>query len=202
MQIIVNGDRREVSDGLTVAALLEVLQMRANRVAIERNREILPRAQWQATQVQANDSFEIVQFVGGGSDHPERDRSTKRMRAVIGLAVVWAIVLIWLLARGGRLLEASQEFSLHPWAIMAAFLTIIGLFWILLWTKARDAKMPRAFVLLKLASDVLILALAAGFLLLNWSSRVLIVLAFALAVTYAARFIRSAVGTIGRARKS
>jgi thiamine biosynthesis protein ThiS len=66
MQIIVNGDRREVPDGLTVAALLEVLQMRANRVAIERNREILPRAQWQTTQVQPDDSFEIVQFVGGG----------------------------------------------------------------------------------------------------------------------------------------
>ncbi|MDE3168895.1 MAG: sulfur carrier protein ThiS [Acidobacteriota bacterium] len=70
MQIIVNGDRREVPDGLTVAALLEVLEMRANRVAIERNREILPRAQWQATQVQPNDSFEIVQFVGGGYDLP------------------------------------------------------------------------------------------------------------------------------------
>lgn len=68
MEITVNGDRREVPDGLTVAALLEVLEMRANRVAIERNREILPRAQWQATQVQVNDSFEIVQFVGGGDD--------------------------------------------------------------------------------------------------------------------------------------
>jgi thiamine biosynthesis protein ThiS len=67
MQIIVNGDRREVPDGLTVVALLEFLQMRANRVAIERNREILPRAQWPATHVQPNDSFEIVQFVGGGS---------------------------------------------------------------------------------------------------------------------------------------
>jgi sulfur carrier protein len=66
MEIIVNGDRREVSDGLTVAALLEFLQMRPNRVAIERNREILPRAEWQAVQVQPNDSFEIVQFVGGG----------------------------------------------------------------------------------------------------------------------------------------
>lgn len=66
MNITVNGDRREVPDGLTVAALLEVLQMRANRVAIERNREILPRAKWQETRVQPNDSFEIVQFVGGG----------------------------------------------------------------------------------------------------------------------------------------
>jgi sulfur carrier protein len=71
MQIIVNGDPREVPDGLTVAALLDVLQMRANRVAIERNREILSRAQWQATHVQPNDSFEIVQFVGGGSDQQD-----------------------------------------------------------------------------------------------------------------------------------
>lgn len=66
MEISVNGDRRTVPDDLTVEALLEFLQMRSNRVAIERNREILPRAQWQATQVQPNDSFEIVQFVGGG----------------------------------------------------------------------------------------------------------------------------------------
>jgi thiamine biosynthesis protein ThiS len=73
MQIIVNGDRREVPDGLTVAALLDVLQMHANRVAIERNREILPRAQWQATQVQPNDSFEIVQFVGGGSGRADKE---------------------------------------------------------------------------------------------------------------------------------
>lgn len=66
MEIIVNGDRRTVPDNLTVEGLLEFLQMRSNRVAIERNREILPRAQWQATQIQSNDSFEIVQFVGGG----------------------------------------------------------------------------------------------------------------------------------------
>jgi len=66
MEIIVNGDRRTVPENLTVDALLEFLQMRSSRVAIERNREILPRAQWQATHVQPNDSFEIVQFVGGG----------------------------------------------------------------------------------------------------------------------------------------
>lgn len=70
MEIIVNGDRREVPDGLTVVTLLEVLQMRANRVAIERNREILPRAKWQETRVQPDDTFEIVQFVGGGQEIP------------------------------------------------------------------------------------------------------------------------------------
>jgi thiamine biosynthesis protein ThiS len=64
--ITINGERREIPDGLNVTALLEYLGMAQNRVAIERNRDILPRAQWHETQVSANDSFEIVQFVGGG----------------------------------------------------------------------------------------------------------------------------------------
>ena len=66
MTIIINGERREIPDGLNVTALLEHLGMAENRVAIERNRDILPRALWQETQVSANDTFEIVQFVGGG----------------------------------------------------------------------------------------------------------------------------------------
>jgi sulfur carrier protein len=66
MTVTINGERREVPDGLNVAALIEHLGMRIDRVAIERNLDILPRAQWQSTRVQANDSFEIVQFVGGG----------------------------------------------------------------------------------------------------------------------------------------
>jgi sulfur carrier protein len=66
MIVTVNGGRREVPEGLTVAALLEHLGMSSNRVAIERNLEILPRALWLDTRIQPNDSFEIVQFVGGG----------------------------------------------------------------------------------------------------------------------------------------
>ena len=66
MTIIINGERREIPDGLNVTALLEHLGMAENRVAIERNRDILPRALWQETQVSANDTFEIVQLVGGG----------------------------------------------------------------------------------------------------------------------------------------
>ena len=66
MTITINGESREVPDGLSVAALLDHLNMTRDRVALERNMEILPRAQWSATQVQPNDSFEIVHFVGGG----------------------------------------------------------------------------------------------------------------------------------------
>jgi thiamine biosynthesis protein ThiS len=64
--VTINGDRRGIPDGLSVAALLDYLNMARERVALERNLEILPRAQWDATQVQPNDSFEIVHFVGGG----------------------------------------------------------------------------------------------------------------------------------------
>jgi len=66
MNVTINGERREIPDGLNVASLIEHLGMRIDRVAIERNLNILARAQWQETLVQSNDSFEIVQFVGGG----------------------------------------------------------------------------------------------------------------------------------------
>lgn len=66
MTVTINGERREIPDGLTVTSLLEHIGMTAARVAIERNLDILPRARWTETRIQPNDSFEIVQFVGGG----------------------------------------------------------------------------------------------------------------------------------------
>ena len=66
ISIIVNGESRKVPGGLNVVALLGDLNLAPERVAIERNLEILPRAQWQGTVVQPGDRFEIVHFVGGG----------------------------------------------------------------------------------------------------------------------------------------
>jgi thiamine biosynthesis protein ThiS len=66
MKITINGELREIPDGLTVAALLQHLEMAADRVAIERNLDILPRAKWQETEVQPDDRYEIVHLVGGG----------------------------------------------------------------------------------------------------------------------------------------
>jgi thiamine biosynthesis protein ThiS len=66
MTVTINGERRDIPDGLTVIALLDHLGMRSDRVAVERNRDILPRAEWRETLVRPNDSFEIVQLVGGG----------------------------------------------------------------------------------------------------------------------------------------
>ena len=66
IQIVVNGEPRGVPAGLGVTGLLLHLGLSADRVAIERNLEILPRSQWIATVVQPGDNFEIVQMVGGG----------------------------------------------------------------------------------------------------------------------------------------
>jgi len=66
MKITINGELREIPDGLSVEALLQHLEMTAERVAIERNLDILPRAKWQETPVQPDDRFEIVHLVGGG----------------------------------------------------------------------------------------------------------------------------------------
>lgn len=66
MTITLNGETREVPDGLQVASLLEHLRLNAGRVAVERNHEIVPRERWAETPVALGDVFEVVQFVGGG----------------------------------------------------------------------------------------------------------------------------------------
>jgi len=66
MTVVINGERTEIPDGLNVAAMIEHLGMPLDRVALERNLDILPRPRWKETPVQSNDSFEIVHFVGGG----------------------------------------------------------------------------------------------------------------------------------------
>jgi thiamine biosynthesis protein ThiS len=66
MTVVINGEHREIPDGLTVAAMIEHLGMPLERVALERNLDILSRTLWKETSVQENDRFEIVHFVGGG----------------------------------------------------------------------------------------------------------------------------------------
>lgn len=65
MQIMINGEWRE-NDTATVAALLEMLRLDARRVAIELNRQLLPRARFSQTNLVDKDVLEIVTLVGGG----------------------------------------------------------------------------------------------------------------------------------------
>jgi thiamine biosynthesis protein ThiS len=62
----INGELREVPEGLTLAALIEWLKLPRDRVAVERNLEIVPRARWNVTPIQAGDQLEVVHLVGGG----------------------------------------------------------------------------------------------------------------------------------------
>lgn len=66
MQISINGEQREVVDGLTVAGLLQELDIRPRLCAVERNRELVPRAQHADCILQPHDQLEIVTLVGGG----------------------------------------------------------------------------------------------------------------------------------------
>ena len=66
LRILVNGEPRDIPAGLTVSALISHLGLPLNRVAIERNFEILSRDAWKTTAVAADDRYEIVQLVGGG----------------------------------------------------------------------------------------------------------------------------------------
>ena len=66
LAISVNGEPRQVSDGISVAAMLEELGLDRRKVAVERNLEIVPRSLLGEVAVQEGDAFEIVKFVGGG----------------------------------------------------------------------------------------------------------------------------------------
>jgi thiamine biosynthesis protein ThiS len=69
MTIQLNGDERQVPGGLTLAGLLEWLGLPLDRVAVERNLEIVKRAKWTSTAIEDGDRLEVVHMVGGGSSH-------------------------------------------------------------------------------------------------------------------------------------
>jgi thiazole synthase len=67
VRIVVNGEGREWPEGLTVSGLLERLDLRPERVAVERNREIVPRRRHGETVLNDGDELEVVTLVGGGA---------------------------------------------------------------------------------------------------------------------------------------
>ena len=66
MHIQLNGEAYALSETLSVAGLLEHLQLAGRRVAVELNFEIVPRSQYESTLLKENDSVEIVHAIGGG----------------------------------------------------------------------------------------------------------------------------------------
>lgn len=66
IRITVNGDAREVPAGMTVGQLLVELGLGGRRVAVERNKAVVPRAVHAETALAEGDQLELVTFVGGG----------------------------------------------------------------------------------------------------------------------------------------
>jgi len=72
MKLQINGEDRTFPDTVrfTLTALIEFLALKPDRIAVELNREIVPRDRWPETPLQAGDRLEIVHFVGGGQETP------------------------------------------------------------------------------------------------------------------------------------
>lgn len=66
MLVHINGEKKEVASGLSVAGLLDTLGIRSGRVVVELNRDIVARGAHEETFLKEGDAVEIVHFVGGG----------------------------------------------------------------------------------------------------------------------------------------
>ncbi len=67
MLITLNGEKRDVPDGLTVRGLLEHLAIQGEKVAVELNLEIVRKATYDSTALKDGDSLEVVSFMAGGA---------------------------------------------------------------------------------------------------------------------------------------
>ncbi len=66
MKLLINAEARDFNAPLSLSSLIEQLGMKQDRVAVELNRNIVPREQWAQTNLSEGDQLEIVHFVGGG----------------------------------------------------------------------------------------------------------------------------------------
>jgi thiazole synthase len=67
IEIVLNGETRRIPASLNITQVLEHLDLPKDRVAVERNRTIVPKPQWESVAVGQGDQLEVVHFVGGGS---------------------------------------------------------------------------------------------------------------------------------------
>ncbi|HVO59979.1 MAG TPA: sulfur carrier protein ThiS [Terriglobales bacterium] len=66
MKLQINGENKTYDGPLTLASLIANMGFKSDRVAVELNRDIVPRDQWDKTSLSEGDRLEIVHFVGGG----------------------------------------------------------------------------------------------------------------------------------------
>ena len=78
MKITVNGKEQTYNAPLTVAVLLQELNLRSEQVAVEVNLKILDRSNFSTSPLQENDKVEILSFIGGGSPQPRHSQGRKQ----------------------------------------------------------------------------------------------------------------------------
>ena len=66
MTIIINGDIKEIPNSLNLEDVLSLFSLPSQRVAVELNKTVVPRREWDTTTVTENDKIEVIHFVGGG----------------------------------------------------------------------------------------------------------------------------------------
>ncbi|SMB92781.1 sulfur carrier protein [Thermanaeromonas toyohensis ToBE] len=66
MEVLINGEKKEVKPGTTIGALLRELGVDYRYLAVERNRAIVPKQEYDQVVLEEGDEIEIVRFVGGG----------------------------------------------------------------------------------------------------------------------------------------
>ena len=66
MRLQINGEPKDVADGLSLEELVRQLDLAPERLAVELNREVVRRADWPTITLSEGDRVEIVHFVGGG----------------------------------------------------------------------------------------------------------------------------------------
>jgi len=67
LTIVVNGNQTDIRESSTISDLITQLGLKAERVAVELNKNIVRRVEWDVTTISEGDRLEVVHFVGGGS---------------------------------------------------------------------------------------------------------------------------------------
>jgi thiamine biosynthesis protein ThiS len=115
MNLTINGEQRILGSAATLGTLVGQLGMKSDRVAIELNREIVPREQWPQTELKDGDRLEIVHFVGGGSSVSANDvarenrmRNSSQKKLTAAAAVIVSLIAI------GTPVVAQHQHNFEP----------------------------------------------------------------------------------------
>jgi thiamine biosynthesis protein ThiS len=66
MKVLINGETKEISDSLSLSELLRYFSLPQERIAIELNKEVIRKKDWEEIKVNDGDQLEVIHFVGGG----------------------------------------------------------------------------------------------------------------------------------------